>query len=123
MKYFLPAILLTIFLAGCSINPAVRTEVVKPFIPALPMRVTYEPVEWHVVLLPEIVNTANGEVTSTNRVAYFALDTKNYENLSKNTAEMTAYLQKLRVILYSLQSTNYEIRITNTSTPLFLFWK
>ena len=91
-------------LSGCVTRDIIHTEVVTPYIPALPAKVHFEPVEWHVVVLPEIKETRE---PSTNKIPYFALDTENYENLSKNIAATTAYLQKLRVLLYSIQTTNY----------------
>jgi hypothetical protein len=104
MKTFL--LLLLVCLVGCTTTPFVVQKPIKPYIPPLPARLELEVVEWKVMMLPEM--GADGEIT-TNKIPYFVLDTKNYENLSRNTILTSAYLQKLRVVIYSLQETNIPV--------------
>jgi|TARA_R110000868_G_scaffold195048_2_gene440712 enoyl-[acyl-carrier-protein] reductase (NADH) len=68
--------------------------------PNLPSKVVLKPVTWQVVSL-------NG----TN--AIFGLDSKNYENLSRNLSDITAYIEKLRYTIHSIETTNFTYT-TNT---------
>jgi len=79
-------------LSGCATENIVTSQSIRPYIPSLPPRVKMETVEW------KIINVESN--------AYFALDANNYKALSKNIAETTAYLAKVRTIVYSLQSSN-----------------
>ena len=101
MKIFLLSILIALVVAGCT-TPIISTQVVKPYIPALPARVEFKPVEWKVINV------------DTN--AYFALDAEGYKNLSQNFVIASAYLEKVRTILYSVQNTNLSVTVTNKST-------
>jgi hypothetical protein len=97
-----------LILTGCTTVTTPVVTNIPIYIPQLPPRVKLSPVTWEVI---------NNETNT-----YFALDAANYENLSKDIADTTAYIEKLRVLIYSIQHTNYTL--TNTvSKSRFSFRK
>lgn len=106
MKALYLTIALIFLLTGCVTDEIVTTHEFKPYIPELPQRLEFKPVEWRVLNV------------ETN--AFFALDAKNYENLSVNIVDTTSYIAKLRTILYSLEHTNLTVAVTNKQSASFL---
>ena len=92
-------ILFLIILTGCA-SPRIALENKPiPFIkPPLPAGVDLREVEW--------------QVLSVNTNAWFALDTENYLDLSKNMVDIAEYIQKLRIVTEQYQ-TNYSKMFPN----------
>ena len=78
---------------GCALLRPV--QVIQPAIykPVLPAKLQLRSVEWQLV----------NEGTNVS----FSLDAENYENLSKNMIDITAYIHEMRVIVWSFQQTNF----------------
>jgi hypothetical protein len=84
-------LLFLIVLTGCA-SPRIALENKPiPFIkPPLPAGVDLREVEW--------------QVLSVNTNAWFALDTENYLDLSKNMVDIAEYIQKLRIVTEQYQT-------------------
>ena len=113
MKQLLTSIFLLIAVSGCStfgaiqdLIPAKPVEVNTIALPApmyhppLPMEIQAVGVEWK-VLTPEIMAEYLQlvEEGKAPAVAYYALTTQNYENLSMNMAEITRYTKNILSIV------------------------
>lgn len=95
--FFLLGITVSIILVSCTTTIPVVTQ--QPvYVPPLPPRVELPEVTWSVINV------------DTN--TYFALDAESYENLSRSITDTTAYITKLRTIIYSLQRTNLVPAVT-----------
>lgn len=100
-------ILLTL-VTSCSIIPSQTKPVeivtiAKPaplYHPPLPMELQLVDIDWE-VLTPELMAEYLKLVESGNapRQAYYALSTKDYENLSVNTAEQKRYIKQVLSII------------------------
>lgn len=93
--------LLIFITTGCSMIPQARpvevrtiAEPVPMYHPPLPLEVQLVDVDW-TVLTPELMAQYLQELEtgSAPRSAYYALTTKEYENLSMNMAELKRYLK------------------------------
>ena len=97
------AISLVILTTSCSMIPTqtkpieVVTIAERPpmYHPPLPLELQMEDVDWE-ILTPEIMEEYLRLVEEGNapRQAYYALTTKEYENLSMNMAEITRYIKE-----------------------------
>ena len=102
MKH-LTLISLIILISGCSMIPSqtkpleVVTIAERPpmYHPPLPLELQMEDVDWE-VLTPELMEEYIKLIKEGNapRKAYYALTTKEYENLSMNMAEITRYIKE-----------------------------
>lgn len=102
MKH-LTLISLIILISGCSMIPSqtkpleVVTIAERPpmYHPPLPLELQMEDVDWE-VLTPELMEEYIKLIEEGNapRKAYYALTTKEYENLSMNMAEITRYIKE-----------------------------
>lgn len=102
---YVACVAVALIFANCAtVIPIVTQQEV--YIPPLPARVDLPEVTW------EVINV------DTN--TYFALDAENYKNLSKSITDTTAYIAKLRTIIYSLQHTN--LVTTNVTKKPFSVW-
>ena len=103
MKNLILVISLGVLTTGCSMIPTqtkpveVVTIAERPPIyhPPLPLEVQLSDVDWE-VLTPELMEEYIKLVEEGNapRKAYYALTTKEYENLSMNMAEITRYIKE-----------------------------
>ena len=103
MKNLILVISLGVLTTGCSMIPTqtkpveVVTIAERPPIyhPPLPLEVQLSDVDWE-VLTPELMEEYLKLVEEGNapRKAYYALTTKEYENLSMNMAEITRYIKE-----------------------------
>ena len=101
------ATIISVFaMASCSMLPNVEpveiTRVAKPapiFHPPLPRELALLDVDWE-VLTPEIMEQylTDLEQGLAPKQAYYALTTKEYENLSMNMAEFKRYLENILAI-------------------------
>ena len=106
MKQLLISISLLIAVSGCSLLPTKPVEVNTISLPApmyhppLPMEIQAVDVEWK-VLTPEIMAEYLQlvEEGKAPAVAYYALTTPQYENLSMNMAEITRYTKNILSIV------------------------
>jgi len=90
-------------MSGCSMIPSqtkpveVVTIAERPpmYHPPLPLELQLSDVDWE-VLTPELMEEYIRLVEEGNapRKAYYALTTKEYENLSMNMAEITRYIKE-----------------------------
>lgn len=97
------AISLVILTTSCSMIPTqtkpieVVTIAERPpmYHPPLPLELQMEDVDWE-ILTPELMEEYLKLVEEGNapRQAYYALTTKEYENLSMNMAEITRYIKE-----------------------------
>ena len=102
MKNLILVISLGVLTTGCSMIPTqtkpveVVTIAERPpmYHPPLPLEVQLSDVDWE-VLTPELMEEYIKLVEEGNapRKAYYALTTKEYENLSMNMAEITRYIK------------------------------
>jgi len=119
MKILLTASLI-ILMAGCSIfpfggNKTKPIEVVniaeRPpmFHPPLPMEMQLVGVDWE-ILTPEILQEYLRlvEEGKAPRQAYYALTTKDYENISNNMAEIRRYTRDILAIVEYYRSLDDE---------------
>ena len=93
-----------IFVSGCSLLPqstkpveiVTIQEQAPMFHPPLPMELQLVDVDWE-VLTPELMQEYLDlvEQGKAPRRAYYALSTKDYENLSINTAEQKRYIKQI----------------------------
>ena len=94
------------FVTGCSLVPTKPVEVNTIALPApmyhppLPMEIQAVGVEWK-VLTPEIMAEYLHlvEEGKAPAVAYYALTTQQYENLSMNMADITRYTKNILSIV------------------------
>lgn len=103
MKNLILVISLGVLTTGCSMIPTqtkpveVVTIAERPpmYHPPLPLEVQLSDVDWE-VLTPELMEEYLKLVEEGNapRKAYYALTTKEYENLSMNMAEITRYIKE-----------------------------
>lgn len=103
MKNLILVISLGVLTTGCSMIPTqtkpveVVTIAERPpmYHPPLPLEVQLSDVDWE-VLTPELMEEYIKLVEEGNapRKAYYALTTKEYENLSMNMAEITRYIKE-----------------------------
>lgn len=103
MKNLTLVISLGILTTGCSMIPTqtkpveVVTIAERPpmYHPPLPLEVQLSDVDWE-VLTPELMEEYLKLVEEGNapRKAYYALTSKEYENLSMNMAEITRYIKE-----------------------------
>lgn len=103
MKNLILVISLGILTTGCSMIPTqtkpveVVTIAERPpmYHPPLPLEVQLSDVDWE-VLTPELMEEYLKLVEEGNapRKAYYALTSKEYENLSMNMAEITRYIKE-----------------------------
>ena len=103
MKNLILVISLGVLTTGCSMIPTqtkpveVVTIAERPpmYHPPLPLEVQLSDVDWE-VLTPELMEEYLKLVEEGNapRKAYYALTTKEYENLSMNMAEITSYIKE-----------------------------
>ena len=107
MKKLLISISLLITVSGCSLLPTVKPIEVNTialpapmYHPPLPMEIQAVNVEWK-VLTPEIMAEYLQlvEEGKAPAVAYYALTTQNYENLSINMAEINRYTKNILSII------------------------
>ena len=86
--------LLIIILAGCS-SPRVlyKDDSVKFIRPPLPAQMELREVDWRFF--------------NANSNAWFALDNENYLKLSKNMVDMAEYMQKLRIVIQTYETNNF----------------
>ena len=92
-----------IFMSGCSMIPSqtkpveVVTIAERPpmYHPPLPLELQLSDVDWE-VLTPELMEEYIRLVEEGNapRKAYYALTSKEYENLSMNMADITRYIKE-----------------------------
>ena len=103
MKNLILVISLGVLTTGCSMIPTqtkpveVVTIAERPpmYHPPLPLEVQLSDVDWE-VLTPELMEEYIKLVEEGNapRKEYYALTTKEYENLSMNMAEITRYIKE-----------------------------
>tara|TARA_Y100000356_G_scaffold134845_1_gene145321 strand:+ start:1934 stop:2239 length:306 start_codon:yes stop_codon:yes gene_type:complete len=87
-------ILLVIFVAGCASNRTLFKDNKATFIqPPLPAKMELREIDWKFV--------------TVNSNALFALDNENYLSLSKNMVDMAEYIQKLRLVIQTYQTNNF----------------
>ena len=106
MKQLLISISLLIAVSGCSLIPTKPVEVNTIALPApmyhppLPLEIQAVDVQWK-VLTPEIMAEYLQlvEEGKAPAVAYYALTTPQYENLSMNMAEITRYTKNILSIV------------------------
>ena len=107
MKKLLISISLLITVSGCSLLPTVKPIEVNTialpapmYHPPLPMEIQAVNIEWK-VLTPEIMAEYLQlvEEGKAPAVAYYALTTQNYENLSINMAEINRYTKNILSII------------------------
>ena len=101
-------LLLLSLVTGCSMIPSQTKPVevmtiAKPtplYHPPLPMELQLVDIDWE-VLTPELMAEYLKLVEEGNapRQAYYALSTKDYENLSVNTAEQKRYIKQVLSII------------------------
>ena len=101
------AISFLILCSGCSMIPTstkpievVRVEKAPPiFHPPLPRELGLVDVDWE-ILTPEIMEQYLQDLEEGNapKQAYYALTTKEYENLSMNMAEFKRYIKNIIAI-------------------------
>ena len=119
MKILLTASLI-ILMAGCSLFPigGTRTKPVEVvnieerppmFHPPLPMEMQLGAVDWE-ILTPEILQEYLKlvEEGKAPRQAYYALTTKDYENISNNMAEIRRYTRDILAIVEYYRSLDDE---------------
>mgnify|MGYP003134765518 FL=1 len=119
MKILLTASLI-ILMAGCSLFPigGTRTKPVEVvnieerppmFHPPLPMEMQLVAVDWE-ILTPEILQEYLKlvEEGKAPRQAYYALTTKDYENISNNMAEIRRYTRDILAIVEYYRSLDDE---------------
>ena len=119
MKILLTASLI-IVMAGCSLFPigGTRTKPVEVvnieerppmFHPPLPMEMQLVTVDWE-ILTPEILQEYLKlvEEGKAPRQAYYALTTKDYENISNNMAEIRRYTRDILAIVEYYRSLDDE---------------
>jgi hypothetical protein len=119
MKILLTASLI-ILMAGCSMFPlgGSRTKPVEVvnieerppmFHPPLPMEMQLVTVDWE-ILTPEILQEYLKlvEEGKAPRQAYYALTTKDYENISNNMAEIRRYTRDILAIVEYYRSLDDE---------------
>jgi hypothetical protein len=119
MKILLTASLI-IVMAGCSLFPigGTRTKPVEVvnieerppmFHPPLPMEMQLVAVDWE-ILTPEILQEYLKlvEEGKAPRQAYYALTTKDYENISNNMAEIRRYTRDILAIVEYYRSLDDE---------------
>ena len=119
MKILLTASLI-ILMAGCSLFPigGTRTKPVEVvnieerppmFHPPLPMEMQLVTVDWE-ILTPEILQEYLKlvEEGKAPRQAYYALTTKDYENISNNMAEIRRYTRDILAIVEYYRSLDDE---------------
>ena len=119
MKILLTASLI-ILMAGCSMFPlggsrtkpieVVNIEERPPmFHPPLPMEMQLVTVDWE-ILTPEILQEYLKlvEEGKAPRQAYYALTTKDYENISNNMAEIRRYTRDILAIVEYYRSLDDE---------------
>ena len=119
MKILLTASLI-ILMAGCSLFPigGTRTKPVEVvnieerppmFHPPLPMEMQMVAVDWE-ILTPEILQEYLKlvEEGKAPRQAYYALTTKDYENISNNMAEIRRYTRDILAIVEYYRSLDDE---------------
>jgi len=119
MKILLTASLI-ILMAGCSLFPigGTRTKPVEVvnieerppmFHPPLPMEMQLVTVDWE-ILTPEILQEYLKlvEEGKAPRQAYYALTTKDYENISNNMAEIKRYTRDILAIVEYYRSLDDE---------------
>ena len=119
MKILLTASLI-IVMAGCSLFPigGTRTKPVEGvnieerppmFHPPLPMEMQLVAVDWE-ILTPEILQEYLKlvEEGKAPRQAYYALTTKDYENISNNMAEIRRYTRDILAIVEYYRSLDDE---------------
>lgn len=102
MKHLLISIALAVFVSSCSMIPSQTrpvevvtiAEPMPMYHPPLPLEVQLVDVDWS-VLTPELMAEylQRVEAGEAPRSAYYALTTKEYENLSMNMAELKRYLK------------------------------
>jgi len=106
MKQLLISIFLLIAVSGCSLLPVKPVDVNTIALPApmyhppLPIEIQAVDVKFE-VLTPELMEeylklVKDGKAPA---VAYYALTTKEYENLSMNMAEITRYTKNILAII------------------------
>ena len=107
MKKILISISLLIAVSGCSLLPTVKPVDVNTialpapmYHPPLPMEIQATEVTFE-VLTPEIMAEYLQlvEEDKAPEVAYYALTTQQYENLSMNMAEITRYTKNILSII------------------------
>ena len=111
---------LIILMAGCSLFPigGTRTKPVEVvnieerppmFHPPLPMEMQLVGVDWE-ILTPEILQEYLKlvEEGKAPRQAYYALTTKDYENISNNMAEIRRYTRDILAIVEYYRSLDDE---------------
>jgi len=111
---------LVMLMAGCSLFPigGTRTKPVEVvnieerppmFHPPLPMEMQLVTVDWE-ILTPEILQEYLKlvEEGKAPRQAYYALTTKDYENISNNMAEIRRYTRDILAIVEYYRSLDDE---------------
>ena len=111
---------LVMLMAGCSLFPigGTRTKPVEVvnieerppmFHPPLPMEMQLVAVDWE-ILTPEILQEYLKlvEEGKAPRQAYYALTTKDYENISNNMAEIRRYTRDILAIVEYYRSLDDE---------------
>ena len=95
-------ILLLVFSVGCTSSRTLFKDNKATFIkPPLPSKMELREINWKFV--------------NVNSNALFALDNENYLNLSKNMVDMAEYIQKLRLVIQTYDTNNFNATLKNHS--------
>jgi|TARA_R100000908_G_C3746018_1_gene141331 hypothetical protein len=95
-------LLLIIFTMGCASSRTLFKENQATFIrPPLPAKMELREIDWKFV--------------NVNSNALFALDNESYLNLSKNMVDMAEYIQKLRIVIQTYETNNFNAKLKTNS--------
>lgn len=93
-------------LSGCSTQLPLTAVTVQPDAPVTILdtqALTLNPVEWQVITLPQLKKIL---AQSPPKLILFALDTKNFNNLSLNLVEIERYINEQKATLIMLKNIN-----------------
>jgi len=92
-KYF-KILLLTVIVVGCYTPRILFKDYSVKFInPPLPSKMELREVDWRFF--------------NAHSNTWFALDNENYLKLSKNMVDMAEYMQKLRIVIQTYETNNF----------------
>jgi hypothetical protein len=102
MNKYLKILFLTVIVAGCS-SPRIlfKDDSVKFIKPPLPLKMELREVDWRFF--------------NAHSNTWFALDNENYLKLSKNMVDMAEYMQKLRIVIQTYETNNFNATSTKHS--------
>jgi len=91
-------LILVVLTCGCATNRTLFKDNQAQFIkPPLPSQLELRKIDWRFF--------------NANSNTWFALDNENYLKLSKNMVDMAEYMQKLRLVIQTYETNNFNVNI------------